>query len=228
LNSLHRQPNFLGELYLGVFLQQLQIERYSIFVVVGEFPRVIREPSDPNWTLVQNQPQTKGNIKTEEDDITAAIAASLKGTNGHPTIESDELQAAIRASLHDSGLTGIPMGIDVDVDLEAALLLSMESPSAAPPKTDKKLPSEPEEDDKDCAKIMVRLVNGSKVERRFFLHDKLEDVFNWLDLNHNVDVSGGRFCLVSNHPRKEYKEGYKSLKELGLVGSNLLTVVGCE
>jgi len=78
----------------------------------------------------------------------------------------------------------------------------------------------------NCTKIIVRLPNGSKVERRFYEEEKLEEVFNWLDVCYNVDPGSGRFSLISTLPRKEYKEGDKSLKELGL-GSNLLTVVDC-
>jgi len=224
LNSLHRQPNFLGELYLGVFLKQLQLEGYSIFVTVGEFPRVIREFNDPNWTIVKQQAQghrTGG--RSEEDEISKAIAASLGGGGGHQLSESEAFEAAIAASLKDARGTG-ELG---DMDLAAALLLSMESPSAVDPpaKMEKKLPPEPEEGARDVSKICVRLPSGSRAERRFDVHNKLEDVFNWLDVQHNINLSPtGRFVLISTLPKREYKEGSKSLQELGLVGNSLLTI----
>jgi len=242
LNSLHKQPSFLGELYLGAFLKQLQIDGYSIFVTRGDFPRVVRGLNDPNWTLCHHQPTRGGVPRGQNNDdtaLSAAIAESLKDTP--QWTEEESLMAAIQASLQDPStpqtFPSPPPAFQSpnDTDLEAAILLSMQSPSSVPnshpvipESAGKKIPPEPEGDSDNIAKIIIRLPNGSRVERRFDVHNSLGDVFTWLDIHFNIDPGSGRFVLTSQFPRKEYKELDKTLQELGLVGSTLLTVSDCK
>jgi len=216
LNSLHKRPNYLGELYLGAFLKQLQVDNYSIFVVRGEFPRIIRGQSDPNWIVVNRKSNYRA--RSEEEEFSAAIAASLGQTSSNiRQFQENDLQSAIEESLQTSE----------DKDLEAALLLSMDTKSAtenSKKKTKNTLPTEPDDGAPNTTRIVVRLPSGSKAERRFEINNYLEDIFTWLDIAYNIDFSSGKYSLVNSLPRREYSDKEKSLSELGLVGSVVLTV----
>lgn len=45
LNSLNKRPEFLGDVYLGAFLKQLEVEGYSIFITKGKFPPAEKDSS---------------------------------------------------------------------------------------------------------------------------------------------------------------------------------------
>uniref|UniRef100_A0A6B2LD89 ubiquitinyl hydrolase 1 n=1 Tax=Arcella intermedia TaxID=1963864 RepID=A0A6B2LD89_9EUKA len=95
LNSLYKTPNQLGELYLGIFLKQLQVEGYSIFVVTGPLPHPSPPSSDSQWWVyvpaAQKQHQASGQL-SEEEQLRLALAESIQA-------EDDQLSAAISASL---------------------------------------------------------------------------------------------------------------------------------
>jgi ataxin-3 len=62
LNSLHKVPVFLSEIYLGAFLKQLQMEGYTIYVVRGTFPEIFVDRGIRHWIP---EPTTGGQNKTK-------------------------------------------------------------------------------------------------------------------------------------------------------------------
>jgi len=90
LDSLQEAPQFLSDLYLGVFLKQLQLEGWTIYVVRGVFPTPPLNRSAQYWRFVQagTAAEKRAHHKTEEEifdeEMKAAILASMQD-NGNPT-----------------------------------------------------------------------------------------------------------------------------------------------
>ena len=55
LNSLSKHPTPLSDTYLGMYIQQLESEQYTVFVVQGDLP----PPSDPALNQWVSQRQAK-------------------------------------------------------------------------------------------------------------------------------------------------------------------------
>lgn len=128
LNSLEDAPTHLSPLYLGVFLKQLQLEGWTLYVVRGEYPQTPLNHSASSWRFVgdaSSSPTAKpGAIDNDEEqfqkELEAAIAASMGGTENttHQTqpsapqapatppneedIEDEELRLAILLSKQDN------------------------------------------------------------------------------------------------------------------------------
>lgn len=76
------------------------------------------------------------------------------------------------------------------------------------------LGAEPEKGPGICS-IMLRLPNGTRVQRRFGKEDCLERVFDWAEVN-SVDIEVA--CLVSQYPRKRYRYPEDADLTLGAAG----------
>jgi len=74
------------------------------------------------------------------------------------------------------------------------------------------LPSEPETGD-GISNLVVRLTDGSRLQRRFKKTDTLKIVFDYVECNQEYD---GEFDLVTNFPRKIFTDRSLSLEEAGL------------
>nr|XP_043621444.1 ataxin-3 homolog [Erigeron canadensis] len=134
-DSLYAAPEHLSKFYLSAYLDTLKGFGWSIFLVRGNFPkecpitsgeasngygqwllpedaeRIIKscntgQRQQQNREQQQQQLQPPRTLPTEDDDLNAAIAASLRdnggevGTSGNA--QDDDLAAAIAASLKDS------------------------------------------------------------------------------------------------------------------------------
>jgi ataxin-3 len=89
LNSLEDVPQYLSDLYLGVFLKQLEIEGWTIYVVQGEFPAASLSRSGQEWRFCQ--PGTAADKRSTPSDFEDSIGN-----------EDAELEAALIASLADA------------------------------------------------------------------------------------------------------------------------------
>lgn len=74
------------------------------------------------------------------------------------------------------------------------------------------LPSEPESGD-GASNLVVRLTDGSRLQRRFRKTDALKVVFDYVECNQDYD---GDFDLVTNFPRKVFSDRSLNLEEAGL------------
>jgi len=130
-DSTAKRPSRLSQFYLSAFLDTLVKGGYSIFVVRGEYPAVIPQPSQPNWVPVPTDNQGGSSSQLSEDEeLQKAIAASL-GTNIPVTVpsgdqEDQELARAIEASLAGSSQVESDNEMDDDEELMAAILLSQQ------------------------------------------------------------------------------------------------------
>ncbi|GMN68695.1 hypothetical protein TIFTF001_037751 [Ficus carica] len=78
------------------------------------------------------------------------------------------------------------------------------------------LPSEPASDDQNAVTLLVRMPNGSRLGRRFLKSDKLQILFDFIDIN--GAVKPGTYRVVRSYPRRAFKvdDGLLTLSELGL------------
>lgn len=74
------------------------------------------------------------------------------------------------------------------------------------------LPPEPDQGE-GIANLVIRMIDGSRLQRRFYKTDTLQVVFNYIDSNISEDLS---YDLVSNFPRKIFTDRSVTLEQAGL------------
>jgi ataxin-3 len=234
LNSLHKQPVYLSEIYLGAFLKQLQVEGYTIYVVRGPFPEIYRDYDSRDWVLAptSNNRQNNNNTKNnEEDDLAKAIAASLGNKNNNNNT-SKQPESPWGTNLHSlkSLSDSVGSGLEDDDELARAIALSRTTAEAERETKRRKpnpedIPEEPLTTESDLANIMVRLPSGKKVGRRFRQSNLLEDVFSWIYVTNEIDLFDGlKYNLVSSVDRKPLTQKKATLGDLSCKGNVLLVL----
>ncbi|KAI8343452.1 Josephin-domain-containing protein [Chlamydoabsidia padenii] len=96
LNSTQKAPTYLSETYLGLLLQQIQDEGYSIFVVRGSPPKC---PADEKAAYL---PRPSVQEKTMGCKPFSGKAYRLTDSGSTDHQEDQQLAQAIEASLQDS------------------------------------------------------------------------------------------------------------------------------
>jgi ataxin-3 len=240
LNSLHKQPVYLSEIYLGAFLKQLQVDGYTIYVVRGAFPEVYRENDNRNWVLAptgtnnrHNNNNNNNNNNNGEDDLAKAIAASLEDKNKKNSNNNNANKQPENpwGNLHSLKSLNDPIeieGMDDDEDLARAIALSRttaeserETKRRKPNPSD--VPEEPLTSESEIANIMVRLPTGKKIGRRFRQCNKLEDIFNWIYVTNQIDLfENSKYYLISSVDHKPLTQKQATLGELSCKGNTLL------
>ncbi|KAK9276363.1 hypothetical protein L1049_005896 [Liquidambar formosana] len=78
------------------------------------------------------------------------------------------------------------------------------------------LPQEPASDDENAVTLLVRMPDGSRRGRRFLKSEKLQSLFDFIDVGRGVKP--GTYRLVRPYPRRAFSDGESglSLNELGL------------
>nr|XP_011469064.1 PREDICTED: uncharacterized protein LOC101293230 isoform X2 [Fragaria vesca subsp. vesca] len=78
------------------------------------------------------------------------------------------------------------------------------------------LPSEPAADDENAVTLLVRMPNGSRLSHRFRKSDKLQLLFDFIDVSSVVEP--GTYRVVRSYPRHAFttKNSLLTLRELGL------------
>jgi len=75
-----------------------------------------------------------------------------------------------------------------------------------------RIPVEPSATEEGVTQLVIRLTDGSRLQRRFKATDKLQVVFDFVDSSNEVD----NYELVTNFPRKVFSDPHVTLKEAGL------------
>ncbi|CAL5360002.1 unnamed protein product [Camellia sinensis] len=80
------------------------------------------------------------------------------------------------------------------------------------------LPQEPSPEDEKAVTLLVRMPDGSRHGRRFLKSDKLQSLFDFIDVGRRVKP--GTYRLVRPYPRRAFSDGESvlTLSELGLIG----------
>ncbi|GAB5356293.1 hypothetical protein AAMO2058_000278300 [Amorphochlora amoebiformis] len=134
LNSISKNgPHTISDLYLGAFLQQLQFEKYSIFVIKGSLPNPVQEKGNGMHIKASDisNKGTKG-IKAPQDkkstvdkELEKAIAMSLEnsGSSARKT-EDEQLRQALALSTNQASRKNEKES-EQDEDLRRAIEMSM-------------------------------------------------------------------------------------------------------
>lgn len=132
LNSTQSGPEFISEMYLSLFLDQLRREGYSIFVIRGDLPQCTADICDltpftsraaaaaAGGGRQQQQGQGRSSFgsqqQSEEELLAKAIAESLRGQGG---------SAARQPSSHQADNIDVDLLDEEDPELMAALAASL-------------------------------------------------------------------------------------------------------
>eukprot|EP01080_Neovahlkampfia_damariscottae_P010886 gene10886-3590_t len=84
-------------------------------------------------------------------------------------------------------------------------------------KKKKNFPDEPKDGEKEISKILFRLSNGSKIERKFKDTDTIELLFDFLEVKYGLDSE--KIELFLNFPKKNYN--ISNIQNLTLKSENL-------
>jgi len=136
LNSILAGPELLSDTYLSLFLAQLQIDKYSIFIVIGDLPNSEADkilsvrPLSPQ----QFRKQTVGSNQEYEDDDQLKAVLEMSRKELEDEDDREALNKAILQSLQSNG--GEPTvkaqaSVDED-DLKKAITMSLESEIESP------------------------------------------------------------------------------------------------
>jgi len=79
----------------------------------------------------------------------------------------------------------------------------------------KSLAPEPEPGD-GVTQLIIRLTDGSRLQRRFYIKDRLQTVMDFVDSKRPTNVECPVYDLVSNFPRKTFTDHLVTLEEAGL------------
>jgi len=145
LNSvLPNGPHSISDLYLGAFLQQLAVDKYSIFVIRGRLPDPLQEKGNGMRIPIKKitNKGTEGMIKkkktepssgSNDTDLARAIALSNASKEEQQVLaqsaaaaEQEAIMKAIQLSMADDKKRQDGNRLGGDDDLQRALKLSMQ------------------------------------------------------------------------------------------------------
>ncbi|KAG6408003.1 hypothetical protein SASPL_131005 [Salvia splendens] len=160
---------------------------------VGPYPRPIPRPPSPSLTAQRL-------IREQQDD---EYLASLQADREKELKAEEEAEAA----LAEEKLRGEAMRKKLQEEQENERQLAAKEAS---------LPGEPTPDDENAVTLLVRMPDGSRRGRRFLKSDKLQSLFDYIDIGRVVKP--GSYRLVRSYPRRALGDGERpsTFDELGL------------
>lgn len=86
----------------------------------------------------------------------------------------------------------------------------------------RRVADEPDSTDTDVTKFIIRLLDGSKIQRRFRGTDTLQKVFDFIDTKQSTPMSSCQ--LSTNYPKKIFTDATITLKSAGLTPQAMVFV----
>jgi len=209
LNSLLKDgPEFVGEIYLSAFLDTLNLEGYSIFVVRGSLPKGENLGSSfggGRGTWINKNPPGQNFSSTPQPFSSTGYVLG----EGSRDFEFEVEQGMD----FEEGLGGGMLN-EEDFQFQRALQLSLQT---AQEEKKKKLPPEPEQGE-DVTQIVIRGPQGD-LKRRFLKTDKLELLPLFLESS-GIDLKSYKlYTSLSSTPLDNFSS---SFEEAGLHPRSLL------
>ncbi|KAL8053777.1 hypothetical protein ABFX02_05G096200 [Erythranthe guttata] len=178
---------------------------------------------DVTETVHQPGPVIRGTvIMDDEDDDVADYGNDIEEEMIRAAIEASKLDASMSNQL-DSDILDVrdsaPQPINSlpeDDELAHAVSLSLQENQRQLAAKEASLPQEPTADDENAVTLLLRMPDGNKCERRFLKSDKLQCLFDFIDVGRVVKP--GSYRLVRHYPRRVFsdEESTSTLHELGL------------
>ncbi|KAL6556355.1 hypothetical protein OROGR_005643 [Orobanche gracilis] len=160
---------------------------------VGSYPRIIPHPPSPSLT-------TQRLIREQQDD---EYLAALQADREKELKAKEEAEAALAEERHKED------------EIRRELLQEQENERQLAAK-EASLPQEPAPDDENAVTLLVRMPDGSRRGRRFHKSDRLQYLFDFIDVGRGVKP--GSYRVVRPYPRRAFGDGESTstLIELGL------------
>jgi len=84
-----------------------------------------------------------------------------------------------------------------------------------------RVPVEPDPNSNDSntnrvSQLVIRLPDGSRVQRRFRVTDKIQAIYDFVDCQDQMEIDQSRYNLIANFPRRVFQDRLVSLEEAGL------------
>lgn len=163
----------------------------------GSYPRPPPRPPSPSLTaqrLIREQ---------QDDEYLAALQADREKAEARRLEE----EAARKAALEEERQKEEEARRKMEEEQEFERLLAAKEAS---------LPQEPAADNENAINLLVRMPDGSRRGRRFLKSDRLQSLFDFIDIGRGVKP--GTYRLVRPYPRRAFSDGESrlSLSELGL------------
>ncbi|XP_023752806.1 plant UBX domain-containing protein 8 [Lactuca sativa] len=160
---------------------------------LGSYPRPAPRPPSPSLTAQRL-------IREQQDD---EYLASLQADREKELLEQSAKEAAMEEERRKEEEARIKLEEEQEIERQLAA-------------KEASLPHEPSPDDENAVTLLVRMPDGSRRGRRFLRTDKLQYLFNFIDVARVVKP--GSYRLVRPYPRRAFSDGESSLTldELGL------------
>jgi len=84
-----------------------------------------------------------------------------------------------------------------------------------------RLPAEPSSDETDRVILLFRLPRGQRLKRAFRSTDFVGSLYDFVEIE-DLEMAKNSYCLVSQAPRRVYKEREQTLKEAGVENQSVL------
>ncbi|KAL7165289.1 hypothetical protein ACSBR2_041058 [Camellia fascicularis] len=171
---------------------------------LGYYPQRMPRPASPGLAAQRS-------IREQQDDeyLASLRADREKELKAIEEAEAQRLkeQAAREAALEEKKLEEEKLRRKLEEEQEMERQLAAKEVS---------LPQEPTSDDESAVTLLVRMPDGSRRGRRFLKSDKLQSLFDFIDVGRGVKP--GTYRLVRPYPRRAFGDGEcaATLKELGL------------
>ncbi|KAL7182955.1 hypothetical protein ACSBR1_041609 [Camellia fascicularis] len=171
---------------------------------LGYYPQRMPRPPSPGLAAQRS-------IREQQDDeyLASLRADREKELKAIEEAEAQRLkeQAAREAALEEKKLEEEKLRRKLEEEQEMERQLAAKEVS---------LPQEPTSDDESAVTLLVRMPDGSRRGRRFLKSDKLQSLFDFIDVGRGVKP--GTYRLVRPYPRRAFGDGEcaATLKELGL------------
>ncbi|CAI9771765.1 unnamed protein product [Fraxinus pennsylvanica] len=160
---------------------------------IGPYPRHMPRPPSPSLTAQRL-------IREQQDD---EYLASLQVDREKELKAQEEAEAALAEEKRKEGELRRKMEEEQEIERELAA-------------KEASLPQEPTSDDENAVTLLVRMPDGSRRGRRFLKSDKLQYLFDFIDVGRGIKP--GSYRLVRPYPRRAFSDGERNstLSELGL------------
>ncbi|XP_073312845.1 plant UBX domain-containing protein 8-like isoform X1 [Primulina huaijiensis] len=170
-----------------------QLSQNGFDTVVGPYSMHVPRPPSPSLTAQRL-------LREQQDD---EYFASLEADREKELKAKEEAEAALAEEKRKED------------NLRSKLLEEQEIARQLAAK-EASLPQEPAPDDENAVTLLVRMPDGSRRGRRFLKSDKLQYLFDFIDVSRGIKL--GSYRLVRPYPRRAFSdvESTLTLSELGL------------
>ncbi|GER30379.1 UBX domain-containing family protein [Striga asiatica] len=189
----HDEAVMLEAAIMGIPYAPHQLMRNGLGTAVDNYPRPMPRPPSPSLTAQRL-------IREQQDD---EYFAALQADKEKELKAKEEAEAALAEEKRKEDELRRKLHEEEEIERQLAA-------------KEASLPQEPTADDENAVTLLVRMPDGNRRGRRFLKSDKLQCLFDFIDVGRTVKP--GSYRLVRPYPRRAFSDGdsTSSLHDLGL------------